>query len=181
MTVAEPPPPPPKKPKGVSHPDEYRMTIGEHLEELRYRLVLGLLGGVVAVVVCIPFAKQILTFICKPVVTGLQYYHLNPQLFTDDPTEAFMAWVTWGLIAAACVAGPWLIYQLWQFIATGLYPKERKAVTRYVPLAIALLMAGLAFVYWIVLPLTMRFFVSFTNSVPLDVAGSHDMVSGKPT
>jgi sec-independent protein translocase protein TatC len=58
---------------------------------------------------------------------------------------------------------------LWRFIASGLYPHERKAVTRYVPLSIALFLTGMAFVYFIVLPLTMRFFIAFALSLPMDL------------
>jgi sec-independent protein translocase protein TatC len=160
--------PPPQK-KHSYHPDDFRMTIGEHLEELRHRIILAMAGVVVGIVFCTPIAKPLMAIICRPLVAALQANHLNPQLFADDTTEVFMAWIEVTLIAASCLAGPWLIYQLWQFIATGLYPQERKSITRYVPLAVALLLTGMAFVYFIVLPLTMRFFVAFTNSIPLDL------------
>ena len=166
MTVptAEPPPR-----NTVTDPDEYRMTVGEHLEELRKRILLGLGGIVVAAMICMPMGKQLLGVICRPLVTALQAYDLNPQLFSDDTTEVFMAWLQVSLIAAAALAGPWIIFQLWQFVATGLYPHERKYVTKYVPLSMVLLMTGMAFVYFVVLPLTMRFFVAFTISVPLNL------------
>jgi sec-independent protein translocase protein TatC len=153
------------------------MTIGEHLEELRYRLIRGLSGFVVALVICTPLAKSLLSLICRPLVSALQAYDLNPQIFTDETTEAFMAWVQISLIAATVLAGPWLVYQLWQFIAAGLYPNERKAVTKYLPLAIVLLMSGMAFVYFVVLPLTMRFFVAFTLSIPLDLPNAQPPAS----
>jgi sec-independent protein translocase protein TatC len=171
MTAATQPPPI-REPSG-KHPDDYRMTIGEHLEELRRRILHGLAGIVIALIICTPMAKQLLALICRPLVAALAANDLNPQIFTDDTTEAFMAWVQISLIAAACLAGPWIVYQLWQFIAAGLYPQERKAVTRYVPLAIALFLGGLAFVYFIVLPLTMRFFIAFTLSIPMDLPASH--------
>jgi sec-independent protein translocase protein TatC len=157
------------KAKDAYDPDEYRMTIGEHLEDLRRRIFRGLGGLVAALVICTPLAKHLLAWICRPLVAALQANDLNPQLFTDETTEAFMAWVQVSLIAAAALAGPWMVYQLWEFIAAGLYPRERKAVTKYIPLAIALLITGMAFVYYIVLPLTMRFFVAFTLSIPLDL------------
>ncbi|MGA2231177.1 MAG: twin-arginine translocase subunit TatC [Tepidisphaeraceae bacterium] len=159
--------PPPKKQS--YDPDDFRMTIGEHLEELRHRIILALAGVVVGIIFCIPLAKQIMAIICRPLVMALQSHNLNPQLFADDTTEVFMSWVEVTLIAAGSLAGPWLIYQLWQFIASGLYPQERKSITRYVPLAVTLLLAGMAFVYFIVLPLTMNFFVAFTNSIPLEL------------
>jgi sec-independent protein translocase protein TatC len=158
--------PPPKK---THDPDEFRMTIGEHLEELRSRVLRGLAGFIVALIIVTPFAKHLLVFICRPMVQALQAHDLNPQLFTDEATEVFMAWVQVSMICAVSLAGPWLLYQLWAFIAAGLYPRERKSITRYVPLAITLFFTGMGFVYWIVLPLTMRFFVAFALSVPLDL------------
>jgi Sec-independent protein secretion pathway component TatC len=60
-----------------------------------------------------------------------------------------------------------MLYQLWMFIATGLYAHERKWVTRYIPLSISLLISGMLFVYFLVLPWTVQFFVDFGNSIPL--------------
>jgi sec-independent protein translocase protein TatC len=157
------------KGRGDYDPDEFRMTLGEHLEELRHRVIRGLIGFVVALAICIPMAKQLLSIICQPLVSALAYFDLNPQLFTDQTTEVFMAWVQVCVIAAVAIAGPWIVFQIWQFVATGLYPGERKAVTRYVPLAITLFLSGVVFVYFVVLPLTMRFFVAFAMSIPLDM------------
>jgi sec-independent protein translocase protein TatC len=159
-------PPGTKKP---SDPDEFRMTIGEHLEELRHRIILGLSGFIVALVICTPFAKRLLSFICQPLINAEVANNINPQFFASEATEPFMCWVRVSLIAAVSLAGPWLVLQIWQFIAAGLYPNERKAVTRYIPLATVLMLSGMAFVYWIVLPLTMRFFVGFAMTIPIQL------------
>ncbi|HUB27209.1 MAG TPA: twin-arginine translocase subunit TatC [Tepidisphaeraceae bacterium] len=165
MTATAPPPPQKKS----FDPDDFRMSVGEHLEELRHRILVGLAGFVVCLVPCVLLAKYILSLICRPLVGALQAYNLNPQLFTNETTEAFMCWVQVCLIAAGALAGPWLIFQIWQFVASGLYPYERKAVTKYVPLSITLFLTGMVFVYYIVLPLTMRFFIAFSLSIPLDL------------
>ena len=60
-----------------------------------------------------------------------------------------------------------MVYQIWQFVAAGLYPHERKYITKYVPLSIALLIAGMIFVYFIVLPLSVDFFLDFSDAIPL--------------
>ena len=180
-TAAEPQPPKEKHQKSDFHPDDFRMSIGDHLDELRKRILLGLAGFIVAMVICLPIGRQLLAIICRPLVGALQAYDVNPQLFTDDTTEGFMAWIQISLIAAAVLAGPWLIYQLWKFVATGLYPNERKTITRYVPLAVVLLLSGFAFVYFIVLPLTMRFFVAFTLSIPLNLPRQNVPTDFTPT
>jgi sec-independent protein translocase protein TatC len=65
------------------------------------------------------------------------------------------------------VASPWIVYQFWQFIAAGLYPKERAYITKYVPLSITLLITGMLFVYFLVLPWTLEFFIAFSIGVPM--------------
>ncbi|HEX8914529.1 MAG TPA: twin-arginine translocase subunit TatC, partial [Humisphaera sp.] len=58
-------------------------------------------------------------------------------------------------------AGPWMLYQLWQFVAAGLYPHERKYVVKYLPYSLVLLVLGMAFMYFVVLPITLEFFIGF--------------------
>jgi sec-independent protein translocase protein TatC len=166
-TAQKPATPPDDQPRRDFDPDEFRMTVGEHLEELRHRILIGLAGFFVAAIVCLIFGKQMLAIFCEPLVAALQQYDLNPQLFSDDPTDAFMSYIQISLICAAAVASPWMLFQLWKFVATGLYTHERKMVTRYVPMSLALLISGMLFVYYIVLPLTLRFFILFTISIPI--------------
>ncbi len=149
-------------------PDEYRMTVGEHLEELRIRMIRGLLGFAVAAIVCLIYGKQVINLFCRPLTDALQKYNLPPQLASDQVPDVFMAYMEISLITAAAIAGPWMLYQLWQFVAAGLYPQERKYITRYIPLSIGLLIGGMGFVYFLVLPWTLEFFIAFSISVPLD-------------
>jgi sec-independent protein translocase protein TatC len=60
-----------------------------------------------------------------------------------------------------------MLYQFWLFVAAGLYAHERKVVTRYVPLSLALLISGMVFVYYLVLPWTLKFFMTFSIAIPL--------------
>jgi sec-independent protein translocase protein TatC len=149
-------------------PDEYRMTIGEHLEELRTRLILGLAGFIVVLLLCLVFAKSyVVPAFCKPLIDVLQSYDINPQLVTGDVSEGFMVFIQISLISAGALASPWMVYQLWQFVAAGLYPNERKYVTRYLPLSIGLLISGMLLVYFIVLPWTLQFLIGFSIGIPL--------------
>ncbi len=148
-------------------PDGYRMTMGEHLEELRRRLVYGLIGLAVATAGCLLFGQRVIDVFCRPLISELLKNHLEPRLVYGELGEPFMVYIKISLICAAVLSGPWLIYQLWQFVAAGLYPHERKYITKYIPLSIALLLAGCAFVYWVVLPWTIAFFLTFGSSIPL--------------
>ncbi|HSZ57798.1 MAG TPA: twin-arginine translocase subunit TatC [Tepidisphaeraceae bacterium] len=168
MTTATAPPEQ-KKPKDPFNPDDFRMTIGEHLEELRKRLVLGLVGfAVVMITFMVPaVGYRVVAILCDPLVKGMKKHGLPPQLHVIGLTEGFMTYLQICIVAAFVFAGPWLIYQLWLFIAAGLYPHERKTITKYIPLSLALLVSGVLFVYFLVLPLTVDFFLSFNADMPL--------------
>jgi sec-independent protein translocase protein TatC len=151
-------------------PTEYQMSIGDHLEELRRRILLGLAGLLPAAVVCLVFGQQIMYVLCRPLIDALQKNGISPQVYTHEAQDAFMVYVKICFIAAGALAGPWMIYQIWQFIAAGLYPRERRYVTRYIPLSVTLLICGMLFVYFIVLPWSLQFFIKFTADIPLPMS-----------
>jgi sec-independent protein translocase protein TatC len=148
-------------------PDEYRMTIGEHLEELRFRLIRALLGLLVAFIGCLVFGQKVISVFCRPLISVLQEYEVNPQIYFTQVSDPFMVYIKISLISAAAIAAPWMIWQMWLFVAAGLYPHERKMVTKYVPMSITLLIAGMVFVYYLVLPWTLQFFLAFSIQIPL--------------
>jgi sec-independent protein translocase protein TatC len=152
---------------GGDDPDAFRMSIGDHLEELRWRMVMGLGGFGIACVVCFLFAQRIMVIISRPLVVQLVKHHLDPLLIYTGISDVFMTYLKVTFIGAAALAGPWLIYQLWLFVAAGLYPAERKVVTKYIPLSVALMIAGVLFVYFVVMPLCVGFFLEFSDAFPL--------------
>ena len=155
-------------------PDEFRMTMGEHLEELRRRIVLGLIGVIVAGGGCLLLGDRLIGLFTRPLVTAMLNERLNPQFFFAELSEGFSVYIKISLICAATIASPWIVYQLWLFIAAGLYPKERRYITKYVPLSLSLVVASVLFVYYIVLPWTIVFFLKFNDSIPLPrQAASH--------
>jgi sec-independent protein translocase protein TatC len=160
--------------KAAGSVDEYRMTLGEHLEELRKRMVLGLGGFAVVLVVCLIYGREVTAYFCLPLITVLQDRGLNPQVFSNQLADGFMVFIRISMISAAVIASPWMVYQLWQFVAAGLYPAERRWVTRYAPLSVGLMVTGFAFVYFLVLPWTIEFFVDWTGGIPLP--GGHSPV-----
>ena len=164
-------------------PDSFRMTVGEHLEELRGRLVKGLAGFFIAFAVCFYFSDYTINFFCRPLIDVLKANKVNAQLIAPDVTEGFMVAIRVSLITGAAVAGPWMLYQLWQFVAAGLYPHERKYVTRYMPLSLVLLAAGMVFVYLVVLPFTLSFFIKYIVDMPLHMtdADTAQVAATRPT
>jgi sec-independent protein translocase protein TatC len=160
--------PPPRSPLAAEFdPENYRMTIGEHLEELRSRLIKALLGTLAVFVVCCIWGNQVLLIFCRPLYNVLEAKGLSTQIRYDTVAEPLVVWLTVNLITAAALASPWIAYQFWMFVAAGLYPSERRHITRFLPLSIALLLAGMAFVYFVVLPWSMAFVIDFASAVPV--------------
>jgi sec-independent protein translocase protein TatC len=151
------------KPKPRDNPEEHRMTIGEHLEELRKRLFLGVGGFMLAFIVfMVPsIGEHVVYYACRPLFIALARNGLPPQVHSSDPAEPFMTYIKAAMLSAAVVAGPWILYQLWLFVAAGLYPAERKYVTKYLPLSVVLFVTGVTFLYFYVLPLMLEFFLGF--------------------
>jgi sec-independent protein translocase protein TatC len=152
-------------------PEQYRMTIGEHLEELRRRFVLGLVGFAIVAVFCFIFGDRMVSYFCQPLVQALEGIEASPQIYITDASSGFVVYMQISLICAAAISGPWMLYQLWLFVAAGLYPHERKYITKYVPLSITLFIAGMLFVYFLVLPWTLSFFLKFAANIPLYPSG----------
>jgi sec-independent protein translocase protein TatC len=171
MTTSAPAPEDQKE-KGRENfnPEDYRMSVGEHLEELRTRLIMGLLGFLAAAVVCFILGQGvIMPFFLRPLTDAQLKNNLPPNVVYTEAAEPFMVYIEISLICAGALASPWLVYQLWKFIAAGLYPEERKYVTRYLPLSILLLISGMTFLYVYVLPISVEFFFKFGSEIPLDI------------
>ena len=148
-------------------PDHYRMTLGEHLDELRKRLVFALVGFGLALAACFFFGRDVMGAFCAPLLKVLLQNDIPPQVYFTSLSDPFVVYMKICFISAASIASPWIIWQVWLFVAAGLYPKERKMITRYVPLSITLLIGGMLFVYFLVLPWTIQFFMAFNITIPL--------------
>src|SRR4051812_46110975 len=148
-------------------PDAYRMTLGEHLEELRRRLIWALLGFGLALVVCLFIGKdRLVVFFCRPLIEAQQSFDLNTQLQEQTPGSVFMLYLKVCMITAAALSAPWSLYQLWRFVAAGLDEHERQHPPRPVPPCVTLLAAGMSSVSYAVLPWTLRFSIAFAMSTP---------------
>ena len=174
-----PEPAPPAAPTSFD-PESYRMTLGDHLEELRGRLIKGLLGFAVAAALCLIFGKDVVSKFCQPLTDVLYQYELNPSLLFTDVSEPFMIYIQISMICAVVLASPWIVWQFWQFVAAGLYPHERKTITRYVPLSMTLLIAGDLLVYYLILPWTLQFFIAFGVTVPITRSPVHAEATTQP-
>ena len=143
------------------------MPFLEHLEELRNRIIRSLLAVVVAAGLCLIFSKQLLNFLLWPttrVNLPLEIQVLKVQgMFIVTLEIAFFG----GLILSL----PYILYQIWAFVAPGLYPKERRYFPRLITSATFLFLAGTAFAYFFILPFALNFFLKLAPpSVKTNIA-----------
>lgn len=150
-----------------SSDDGTRMSFGDHLDELRHCLIRALAGVAIASVACLIVGKHILAFIFKPLLVVQHANGLPPNLMALSPTAAFTSYLKIGFLTGLIVAMPWVLLQGWQFVGSGLYKHERRFVHRLAPASVGLFFVGVLFVYYIVLPVVLQFFVSFNLSFPL--------------
>lgn len=148
----------------VSDPDEYRMSLGDHLEELRKRLFLGLVGPILFMVVLLLFADKIVVFLCEPLLIAQRAVGEEPKIYVTNVIEAFGAYLRVAFIGGLILGIPWLIWQLWQFIAPGLYANERRFVTSLIPGSMLLAIVGVVFMYYVILPISLWFLIGFVNT-----------------
>lgn len=213
-----------------------RMSFGDHIEELRMRMIRAILGFLAALVIGLFVGQPMLEFIQAPVKKQLlEFYnnrisamqnkvsedlkakmqddaefqkYMNEQtrkltvqikdpgeggewktldmrilprevaaavapsaneltppasLTTLTITEAFMTYFMVSIYCGIVLASPWILWQLWQFIAAGLYPQEKKYVYLYLPLSLTLFLGGCALAEFVVLPLGIRYLLSFNE------------------
>ena len=139
-----------------------KMSFLNHLDELRKRIVWSVVGVLVGFVISFFFINEIFDFIMRPMQEMLPS---GGTLIYTDPTEAFMLYIKIALIAGLILASPLVFWQVWLFIAPGLYSHEKKLAIPFILMSTFFFVGGAAFSHYIVFPLTWRFFVGFTNDL----------------
>ena len=149
--------------------DDVPMSFFDHLNELRKRLVRAALGIVVAFIVCYVFVDELRAVMLVPFYDSWQSVGLEggAQLQALSALETFLTDLRITVIAAIFVAGPIVFYQLWMFIAPGLYRSERNLVVPFVATSAVMFLGGGVFCYYFVLPVATDFFLQYS----LDTAG----------
>ena len=151
---------------GVEQAHDLRMSFGEHLEELRTRIILSLVGVVVCCTATLYFGKQILAWLCVPLIQAQRAVGVPPQAYALSPLSGFAIYLKVSLVAAVILAVPWILFQAWRFIESGLYHRERLAVLIMTPFSTVMTILGVVFAYYVMLPVCLWFFLSFSTSYP---------------
>ena len=138
-----------------------RMSFLDHLDELRKRIVNSALAVCVGILLSFAFVTKIYDFLMAPTMKLLPP---GSKLIYTEPGEAFSLYLQLSLIAGLILSAPFIMYQVWLFIAPGLYANEKKFAIPFVLLSSLGFLGGAAFNHYIMFPWMMSFFASFNTA-----------------
>ena len=141
--------------------DDTPLPITEHLAELRTRIFWILLSWVIGAAIAWGFAEQIFGFLLEPAVAALGPE--DGKLQAIAPTEIFFTYLKCALLAGFMLALPVIFWQIWAFVAPGLYANERRAIIPFVAASTLLFGGGSIFGYSVVFPIIFQFFTTFDS------------------
>ncbi len=142
-----------------------QMTFFEHLIELRKRIINSLVSVVIGALIGWVVAPRFVNWIVKPMTDALKAAHLEPKLVYSHPAGLLNLLITLSIYLGIVIASPWILYQIWLFVAPALYKHERSAITGFLFSTVFLFLAGIAFGYFVSLPYVLRFLISFQGPV----------------
>ena len=144
-------------------------TFVSHLIELRTRLIHTLLGILVVLVPLLPFANEIYSYLAQPLMVHMPE---GTSMVAIEVISPFLTPFKLTLVLSIFITIPWALYQVWKFIAPGLYPREQKLTIPLVTTATFLFYLGISFAYYVVLPIIFQF---ITATAPEGVAVMTDI------
>ena len=139
---------------------EGKMSFLEHLDELRKRIIWSVAGVGIGFVAACFYIKQIYAFVMDPMQKLLKP---GEHLVYTEPSEYFALYIKLAVIAGLLLASPWVMWQVWRFIAPGLYKNEKRFAIPFVLLSTVSFVAGAAFSHYVVFPMSWKFFGSFSD------------------
>jgi sec-independent protein translocase protein TatC len=148
--MSETAPQPPDSETPAEPEGEVRASFWDHLKELRTRLLHGMVGVAVGMAVAGVWSEEIFRWIMKPVLRSLP--EGQRALNYTSYLEPFLVYLKVALYGGMFIAAPWVLWQVWQFVAPGLYKKEKRVVVPFLLSGTLLFYSGGAFCYFLVMP-----------------------------
>ena len=152
----------------VESPDKHQMTIWEHLEELRSRIVKMMIAFLIGAGLSWWQKELLLDLLTEPFVRGWQtgaHVTGKPELVFLSPAALFIAYVRLSAIAGVVLALPIMLYQVWAFVAPGLYSKEKRLAIPFVVSSCGLFAGGGYFGWKVAFPIAFQFFLGMAGKV----------------
>ena len=148
-------------------PTSNELSFFDHLEEFRGRLIKSIIAFLFAASIVYRFVDRILASVIKPVGAAVFTY----------PSEAFLAHVSLTIWGGIILASPVIIYQIWRFVCLALTAQERKDVLIFGPLSLVCFLAGVAFGYGVMIPMSMQFLLSFASDTMVPMLSVNKYIS----
>lgn len=134
--------------------NELRLTLVEHLGELRKRLIISVIAVIIGTAACYNYIEDIIDLITRP-AEGLEFIYLSPP-------ELFIAYIKISLVLGLVVALPVVLFQIWMFVKPGLKENEKKYVLFAMFMGSIFFLMGIVFAYLVIIPMTIQFFIKVT-------------------
>ena len=143
--------------------NDAQMTLGEHLDELRKRILFALGGLLVAAVAGFVFGREIIDWLKVPYAHVMTKLGHEPDLRVLSAQGGFLLYMKVAMLTGALIASPWIFYQFWMFVSAGLYRREKRMVLGAVPFSAGLFVTGAMFFLLVVAKELMLFFLGFNE------------------
>jgi sec-independent protein translocase protein TatC len=148
--------------------EAFRMPLLEHLTELRDRLMRAILAAILGCVVCLAGAESIWDTLVDPMNQALAATGRGTMAITE-PLEGFLTYIKVAALGGIVISSPVIFYQIWSFVAPGLYATEQKRTIPLVAASTVLFLAGAAFGYFVIFDVAFPFFLEITEALDTDV------------
>lgn len=136
---------------------ERRLTLIQHLTDLRSCLIRSAIALVIAMLLCLTFSQSIFRYLQRPLLAVMP---TGSAFIATNPIEALVTYLKVSLLAGIFLSSPVILYQIWRFAAPGLYLKEKKMALSFVLLATLFFVGGALFGYYLIFPVGFKFFVA---------------------
>ena len=143
---------------------EKKSTVSEHLIELRSRLLKSIIFLIIAFIICYIFSDKIYNFLVDPYAQAVKDDGHNRRLIFTALHETFLTYLKLAFFAAFFFSCPLILMQIWKFVAPGLYKDEKLALLPFLIATPILFLLGGMLVYYLIMPLAIKFFLSFETS-----------------
>jgi sec-independent protein translocase protein TatC len=142
----------------AANPDNTQETFISHLVELRSRLMRSIIAVVIVLLCLFPWAKEIYAFLAAPLLKALPH---GSTMIATDVTGTFLVPLKVTLMAAFLIALPYVLFQIWAFVAPGLYKHEQRLAAPVIVSSVFFFALGMSFAYFAVFPIAFGFFANY--------------------
>ncbi len=141
------------------------MSLGDHLEDLRKRVFLAVIGVIPIFVIAFASGRFLLDLLIAPARNKLLAGGQGSSLLATGPFETFGTVVHLAFVVTILLGSPWILYHLWRFVSPGLYKHERRVVYLLIPFSGILTVLSMLFLYFVILPVILTFFITYGSNV----------------